>query len=361
MRQDVKEVKVNYKRYQRHFPVMGIEGQQKLQNARVCIIGCGGIGSPVSMYLAAAGVGTLGLVDFDVVELSNLQRQILFTENDLGVAKSTTAVKHLSQINSDVELIEYNERLDFRRACEIFASYDLIIDGSDNFQTRYAVNDACCKLGKPFISASVLKSQAQLSFFDPIESCYRCLYPSPPPAHLVPNCSEAGVLGASVGVVGTMAANMAVNFFLGKEIKQHLMIFDSDALTWQSYGFKRNPNCKGCVTHDFGLEQNNNTVIEVQKAYQLDPEALIIDVREGWELDIASLDVKVEHLPLAQVMQDSVLENVNKAQKIIVICKLGVRSQKAAQKLIELGFENVYNYEGGIARYFEEQQKEICY
>ena len=352
---------MNYKRYQRHFPVMGIAGQQKLQDASICIVGCGGIGSPVLMYLAAAGVGKLGLIDFDVVELSNLQRQILFTEKDIGVTKSYAGLRHLQEINRDIKLVQYNERLNFERACEIFLAYDLVIDGSDNFTTRYAVNDACCKLNKPFISASVLRSQAQLAFFDPAFACYRCLYPSAPPEYLIPNCSEAGVLGACVGVVGTMAANLVINFILGKEIKQNLMIFESDQLTWQSYQYKQNPSCKSCVTHEFGVKQEKILGKEIKMLNVLETDAFIIDVRENWEIEIAPLDCNCCLIELSNIMQGELPKDLRKDQKIILICKLGGRSQKAAQKLIELGFKNVYNYEGGIARYYQKKHQALCY
>lgn len=365
---------LNYKRYQRHFSVIGLDGQQQLNQARVCIVGLGGIGNPVSLYLAASGIGTLGLVDFDEVECSNLQRQILYTEKDIGKSKAQCTQKRLSELNSEINLITYQEKLNQTNAFEIFKSYDLIIDGTDNFTTRYLINDMACLMDKPFISASVLKDQAQLALFDPKISCFRCLYPNCPPEALVPNCSEAGVLGVTVGVTGTMASNLAINYLLNriepKTYSKTLWLYEANTLSWRTISFSKNTHCSSCqkkITNN--LNQNTTKpkhhptfIIETD---QIINDALIIDVREPWEIAISPLPLEHINLPLRVIFEDSsVLDSLAhlKLKPIIFICKAGIRSLKAAEYFSKHGFTTLYNFSGGIDLYYQKYLGQIsCY
>ncbi|MFZ9034953.1 MAG: ThiF family adenylyltransferase [Francisellaceae bacterium] len=334
-------------RYQRHFSVIGIDGQKKLKNASVCIIGCGGIGSPLALYLTAAGIGRLTLIDFDVVSLSNLQRQILFSEANIGQLKVKQAKNRLKGLNAEIEITPIDQRLDFDLAMDCFSHCDLVIDGSDNYETRFLISDVCCRLSKPFISASVLKSQAQLAFFDSKTRCYRCLYESPPPAHLSPSCAEAGIIGAVVGVVGTMAATMALNFLLEKAISTELMCFDGDRLKWQYFSYPQRANCSGCLQQAYRpvTKRHQHDALDVSwvDMDHLNHDAdVIFDVREAWEIELNPLPYPFIHIPLSDFLAcDDFTEFTKKNHTIALFCKAGIRSKEAAIHMNNLGYKKI--------------------
>lgn len=238
------------KRYSRHIilPQVGGKGQRKLLEAKVLLVGAGGLGSPAAMYLAAAGVGRLGIVDFDRVDLSNLQRQILHGVSDLGRLKTISAAETLHEINPDVEVIQYQERLSSENIMDIIGGYDMVVDGCDNFPTRYLVNDACVLAGKPNVHGSIFLFEGQLSVFLPGKGCYRCLFPEPPPPGAVPSCQEAGVLGVLPGIVGTIQAAEAIKLILGigTSLNGHLLLFDALDMSFQKVKLRRNPHCAIC-------------------------------------------------------------------------------------------------------------------
>ncbi|MCF6765294.1 HesA/MoeB/ThiF family protein [Thiotrichales bacterium 19S3-7] len=355
---------MDYKRYQRHFPVIGISGQHTLNHANVLIVGCGGIGSPVALYLAASGIGHIGLVDFDRVELSNLQRQILYRESQIGQPKVMVAQKALCELNSTICIKAYDLKLDESSALDLFKLYDLIIDGSDNFQTRYLINDICCQLQKPFISASLLQKQGQVALFNSIDCCYRCLYPQAPPKDQIPNCAEAGVLGVTAGIIGTLSAQLAINYLLADNYDQahsYLHLFNSDDVSWQKIQFQGNPSCPGCKLKSYQpieTEHLTNQIDSIRETTTMFDDAIIIDVREPWELTIEPLALETIDIPLNSLLNDpSVLTSLAdlKQKPIIIICKAGIRSQTACLYLQEHGFTNLYNFSGGI-EYYQHQQ-----
>ncbi|MBK2125600.1 HesA/MoeB/ThiF family protein [Fangia hongkongensis] len=352
-------------RYQRHYSIIGLSGQNKLRQASICIVGCGGVGSPLALYLAAAGVGKLALIDSDIVSLSNLQRQILYSENDIDCSKVERAKSRLNALNSEIEIKAYHERLSFECAQTLFAEYDLIIDGTDNYKTRFLINDVCCQLRKPFISASVLKAEAQLAFFDAEHACYRCLYPVAPPEGISPSCAEAGVVGAVVGVVGTMAANMAINFCLGKEIPQKLMRYNSESLSWQSFSFSQREACPSCISQAYTPVEKACELMDLAKLEiaEFDPKALVVDVREDWEIELHPYDQSYIHIRLSDLLQGKFeLKTLREAKKVIFLCKAGIRSLKAAIYCQKIAPDlAVFSYTGGMQAYLARQNKVLCY
>ncbi|MCF6776881.1 HesA/MoeB/ThiF family protein [Thiotrichales bacterium 19X7-9] len=349
---------MDYQRYQRHFPVIGINGQQKLEDASVLIIGCGGIGTPVALYLAASGIGKLGLVDFDRIEISNLQRQVLYRENQIGQAKVDTAKDQLSQLNSTIDIQAFDLKLNYSHAIELFKQYDLIIDGSDNFTTRYLINDACCQLEKPFISASILQTQGQVALFNGHNNCYRCLYPNPPPSDQIPNCSDAGVLGVTVGVIGTTAAQLAVNYLIDTsqfgQSSNHLHLYHAKTLHWQKISFQGNPNCPACCLKTYQMIKTNKKPAPIKAINHIIDDAIIVDVREPWELVMEPLNLETIDIPLKTLLTDtSIITSFEhlKQKPIIFICKAGIRSKEACYYFQANGFEAVYNFTGGIDYY----------
>ncbi|MDC0535757.1 HesA/MoeB/ThiF family protein [Francisellaceae bacterium] len=344
---------MDYERYQRHFSLIGIDGQTKLSQASVLIVGCGGVGSPVSLYLTAAGIGRIGLIDHDVVDLSNLQRQILFNENDLNKSKVLSAEAHLKALNSEIDINTCVERLDQTVAEKLFPEYDLIIDGSDNFQTRYLVNDICCQLNKPFISASVLKTQAQIGFFDIKSGCYRCLFPDAPPSELIPNCAEAGVLGSIVGVIGTMAATLALNYFIKDSYPSNaIKIFDSETLSIKNLSYAKSSDCVSCVQKKYiplCANKHGLGASRIIKKSQVSADNYyIVDVREHWERSLGHIEFDHLHLPKSQV--NSYLSSLHKNTKILCYCKSGMRSQQVVDVLLKNGFD-AYSLKGGYTEW----------
>ena len=362
-------------RYSRHLllPEVGVEGQEKLCSSKVLCIGTGGLGSPLSLYLAAAGIGKLGLVDFDIVDQSNLQRQIMHGESTVGKLKVDSAKSRLADINSDVEVITYNTRLSSENAMEIFKDYDIIVDGTDNFPTRYLANDAAVLLEKPYIYGCILRFEGQASvFYSKKGPCYRCLYPEPPPPGLVPSCAEGGVLGVLPGIVGLIQATEVVKLILGKgqTLIGRLMIFDALEMKFREMKLRKDKDCPICgenptITKLIDYEQFCGipaaaeeaaenaeleiTVNEVKQKLDRSENFTLIDVREPSEYEICRIDGSVL-IPLRKIeaMKPKNLNGLSPHDEIILHCKAGVRSLKAVKALKKIGFENVKSMAGGI-------------
>jgi adenylyltransferase/sulfurtransferase len=363
-------------RYSRHLilPDVGAEGQRKLKAARVLLIGAGGLGSPLALYLAAAGVGHIGLVDFDVVDVTNLQRQVLHGTSDVGTPKLVSARKRIAEVNPHVELTTYEEPLTSANALEIFRGYDLVVDGTDNFPTRYLVNDACVLLGIPNVYGSIYRFEGQASVFGTKDGpCYRCLYPEPPPPGLVPSCAEGGVLGVLPGLVGTLQATEAIKLILGigEPLVGRLLLVDALGATFRTVKVRKDPNCPACGTrtltqlidyeqfcgspHTGGEQKVTASIPEItprEAAERLQAGTIdIIDVREPHELAIAQYP-KVTAIPLGQLAERVV--ELPRDRDLVLACRSGVRSAKAVQQLQAAGFTRVWNLAGGIHRWIDE-------
>jgi molybdopterin/thiamine biosynthesis adenylyltransferase/rhodanese-related sulfurtransferase/molybdopterin converting factor small subunit len=361
------------KRYSRHLimPEVGVEGQRRLKAAKVLCIGAGGLGSPVTMYLAAAGVGTLGLVDFDVVDFSNLQRQILHGTPDVGRSKLASARDRLQAINPEITIETYETALSSENAMQLFEPYDVIVDGTDNFPTRYLVNDACVLLGKPNVYGSIFRFEGQASVFAMKDGpCYRCLYPEPPPPGLVPSCAEGGVLGVLPGVVGTIQAMEAIKLILGvgEPLVGRFLVFDALRMRFRELKLRKDPDCPVCglhptVKHLIDYEQfcgihpaapepnivaNNPleiTAVELKSRLDRGDSVRIIDVREPQEFQINRIPGS-ELIPLGDIPKR--YNELNPDEEIVVHCKSGGRSARAADFLRSVGFKHVLNLKGGI-------------
>jgi molybdopterin/thiamine biosynthesis adenylyltransferase/rhodanese-related sulfurtransferase/molybdopterin converting factor small subunit len=365
------------RRYSRHLimPEVGMEGQKKLKAARVLAIGTGGLGSPMALYLAAAGVGTIGLVDFDVVDDSNLQRQILFGTHDVGRPKLAAAVERLRDVNPNVNLVPFEERLSSENALRIFRDFDIVADGTDNFPTRYLVNDACVLTGKPNVYASIFRFEGQASVFWAKKGpCYRCLYAEPPPPGLVPSCAEGGVLGILPGLLGVIQATETIKLVLeaGDPLIGRLLLVDALSMRFRELKLKKNPDCVICgpnprvtklidyeVFCGIGPEAAapaaasgvpEITVEEFQRLRQEREDFVLVDVREPHEWAISAFPESVK-IPLGQLPQN--LNRLSTADEIVVHCKTGGRSAKAVALLREAGFRKVRNLAGGINRWAE--------
>ncbi|MBI5216245.1 MAG: molybdopterin-synthase adenylyltransferase MoeB [Ignavibacteriae bacterium] len=354
------------RRYGRHIimPEIGEEGQKKLKAARVLIIGAGGLGSPLALYLAASGIGTLGIVDFDVVDITNLQRQVLHSTENIGTSKLESAQERIKQINPHVEVETFPVRLSSENALEIIRRFDIVIDGTDNFPTRYLVNDACVMLKKPNVYGSIFRFDGQVSVFDAERGpCYRCLYPSPPPPELVPNCAEGGVLGALPGVIGTLQALEAMKLILGcgEPLIGRLLVFDGLMLQFQELKIKKNPDCPMCGEHPsitklidyeefcnpstgFLTEKNELTPKELHELMKKENNIFLLDVREQYEYRICNIGGVL--MPLATIPQH--LDGLPNDKPIVVMCHHGIRSARAVEFLKNNGFHNVINLAGGI-------------
>ena len=363
-------------RYSRHLimPEVGMEGQKKLKAASVLCIGAGGLGSPLSLYLAAAGIGRLGLVDFDVVDFSNLQRQILHYTSDVGRPKLTSAREKLQAINPNIELETYEAHLNSQNALELFRDYDIIADGTDNFPTRYLVNDACVLTGKPNIYGSIFRFEGQASVFAaPGGPCYRCLYPEPPPPGLVPSCAEGGVLGILPGLVGVIQATEVVKLILGQgeSLAGRLLLFDALGMRFRELKLRRNPACPACGDHptvteliDYeqfcGIPPETEEVsdeiaeispTELQKELEEGKETFILDVRNPEEYDICSIE-EAHLIPLPELMDR--IHELDSAREMVVHCRSGMRSAKAIERLHQVGFRKLRNLRGGILAWADE-------
>jgi molybdopterin/thiamine biosynthesis adenylyltransferase/rhodanese-related sulfurtransferase/molybdopterin converting factor small subunit len=360
------------KRYSRHLimPEVGVDGQRKLKAARVLCIGAGGLGSPVAMYLAAAGVGTLGIVDFDVVDFSNLQRQILHGTPDVGRSKLASAKDKLHALNPEVEIHTHDVALSSQNALELFGPYDIVVDGTDNFPTRYLVNDACVLLGKPNAYGSIFRFEGQASVFATKEGpCYRCLYPEPPPPGLVPSCAEGGVLGVLPGIIGVIQATEAVKLIMGigEPLIGRFLIYDALRMRFRELKLRKDPDCPVCgthptVTHLIDYEQfcgiapakpepitvntaTEITSVELKQRLDRGDAIKIVDVREPNEYQINRIAGSTL-IPLGDVAKR--YNELDPAEEIVVQCKSGGRSAKAADFLRSVGFKRVLNLTGGI-------------
>jgi len=351
------------RRYSRHVlvPEISIIGQRRVKAAKVLCVGAGGLGSPVLMYLAAAGVGTVGIVDFDVVEESNLQRQIIHGQSDIGTSKAKSAKRKIAEINPYIQVIMHDVRLDRSNVLEIFKGYDLIIDGTDNFATRYLINDACVLLHKPYIWGSVLRFDGQASvFWSEHGPCYRCLHPTP--AHDVPNCAEAGVLGVLCALIASIQATEAIKLIIGigEPLIGELIIYDALAMSFRKIEIKNDPACVLCGTNPTqkGLLDNYEefcspaaaaaiSVDELKTKMDKGDDFLLIDVREANEFEIVRIPGSVL-IPLGNFIDGSALKNLPRDKEIILHCHLGRRSATALSILKNAGFRDVTHVEGGV-------------
>lgn len=361
-------------RYARHLalPQVGREGQRKLKAARVLCVGAGGLGSPLALYLAAAGVGTLGMVDFDVVDATNLQRQILHGTGDVGRSKLDSAAERLADTNPHVEVVRHETRLTSRNALDILAGYDVVVDGTDNFPTRYLVNDACVLLRKPNVYGSIFRWEGQVSVFATAGGpCYRCLFREPPPPGLVPNCAEGGVMGVLPGVIGSLQAMETLKLLLGvgESLVGRLLIFDGLDMSWREVALRRNSDCPVCGDHptqtgliDYevfcGVAPAADSAAEGGSVPELDPSEVmrrletdrppfLLDVREDWEWEIGNLErLGGRLIPLGGLLQRT--GDIPGDRPVVVVCRSGQRSLTAARQLLDRGFAEVYNLRGGL-------------
>jgi len=352
------------RRYGRHLvlPEIGASGQAKLKSARVLVVGAGGLGAPLSLYLTAAGVGTLGLVDHDAVELGNLQRQVLYAQSSVGRPKLAEAKARLAALNPEVDVVCHETRLSSRNALDLVRRYDIVADGTDNFPTRYLVNDACVLAGKPNVYAAVFRFEGRLSVFDARRGpCYRCLFPQPPAPGTVPDCAAAGVLGALPGVMGALQAVETVKLILGigEAAVGKLLVFDALAMSWQSIAVRKDPACPLCGDHpsireliDYeafcGTEVPEATVEELQARLAGGEGCLLLDVREPEEYALARIPGS-RLIPLGELRRRLVELEAHKGRPIFVHCKTGRRSAEAVRLLREHGFVGAVNVAGGIA------------
>lgn len=356
-------------RYSRHLiiPDLGMEGQRRLRSAKVLCIGAGGLGSPVAMYLAAAGVGTLGMVDFDVVDVTNLQRQIIHGEADLGKKKLDSAAEKIAQINPGTKVVKHETFVRSDNAADLFRDYDLIIDGSDNFPTRYLVNDVCVFLGKPYVWGSIYRFDGQLSvFWADYGPCYRCLFPEPPPPGMVPSCAEGGVLGMLCGTVGSLQVTEAVKLItgMGDPMIGRMLTYDALDMTFRQLKVRKDPACPVCsenptikepidyeafcgVTEELAefASQLQITPAELKELRERGEDLTIIDVREPHEYEIVRLEGS-KLIPLGEIV-DRVNE-VPQEGTVVMMCKVGARSAEALRFLHGIGLKNVKHLAGGI-------------
>jgi len=359
-------------RYSRHLliPEVGMEGQRKLKAASVLVVGTGGLGSPAALYLAAAGIGRIGLVDYDVVDRSNLQRQVIHGSSSVGQLKVESARSRLLDLNPDIQVDVYNQAFRSENARVIAAPYDLIIDASDNFPTRYLVNDLCVLTGKPDIYGSVYRFEGQVSVFDArIGPCYRCLFPEPPPPGLVPSCDESGVFGVVPGTIGMLQATEALKLILGfgESLAGRLLMFNAEDMSFEFVRLHKNQACKICgdqpsvtglidyqafcglpgdeVQHGSAGEAWDISPTELATRLESGAQLTLVDVREPHELEISHLD-GTRSIPLGQLAMRS--SELDPHDDIVLICKTGVRSTRALHILLGAGFRKLHNLKGGV-------------
>jgi adenylyltransferase/sulfurtransferase len=363
-------------RYSRHLimPEVGMEGQLKLKKAKVLLIGTGGLGAPLGLYLAAAGVGKLGLVDFDVVDFTNLQRQVTFGSSDVGKAKTEAARARLSNLNPDIDIQTFETKLMSENALEIFRDFDVIVDGTDNFPTRYLVNDACVLLGKPNVYGSIFRFEGQATIFGmPDGPCYRCLYPEPPPPGLVPSCAEGGVLGVLPGIVGSIQAMETIKLIIGRgrTLVGRLLLFDALEMSFREFKLRKNPSCPICGGHptirglidyyEFCGVRGEEAPAADLKVPEIAPRELkarldrgddlfILDVREPHEYQICNL--KGHLIPLGELPRR--VHELDSSREIVAHCRSGKRSAEAVDFLRKAGFRKIHNLKGGILAWSDE-------
>jgi molybdopterin/thiamine biosynthesis adenylyltransferase/rhodanese-related sulfurtransferase len=381
-------------RYSRHLimPEVGIEGQRKLKAASVLLIGTGGLGSPTALYLAAAGIGRMGIVDYDIVDQSNLQRQIIHGESTLGISKLDSAERRIKDLNPFIQIDKYNVPFTSDNALEIVEPYDIVIDGTDNFPTRYLVNDACVKLGKPNVYGSIFRFEGQLSIFYANEGpCYRCMFPTPPPPGLVPSCAEGGVLGILPGTIGTMQATEAIKLLLGigDPVIGRMVLYDALEMSFTTIKVRKDPHCPVCgvpaeevelidyeqfcgmPAHDNSLYTTDEQPLEgmltidvktLSQRLQAEPDLLVLDVRDPHEWAIAALDgtlriskgdiqaAKNAVVGNRKLAEETVLRDIPRDREVIVHCRSGKRSADVIEMLVQVGYDadKLKNVEGGI-------------
>jgi adenylyltransferase/sulfurtransferase len=360
------------RRYSRHLiiPDVGMTGQKRLKNARVLCVGAGGLGSPALLYLAAAGVGTLGILDFDVVDESNLQRQIIHGQSDIGRSKAESARDSVREINPYVNVIVHKERLDSDNAMQIFADYDLIVDGTDNFATRYLVNDACVLLGKPYVWGSIYRFDGQASvFWAEYGPCYRCLYPEPPPPGMVPSCAEGGVLGVLCASIGSIQVNEAIKVItgIGEPLAGRLMIYDALEMTYRSVKVRKDPECPVCgknptVTELIDYEEfcgavseeaqeaaagSTITARQLKDMQDAGENIFVVDVREPNEYEIVSIPGSVL-IPKGEFLSGAALERLPQDKRVVLHCKSGARSAECLAIVKNAGFSDAVHVGGGV-------------
>jgi adenylyltransferase/sulfurtransferase len=363
-------------RYSRHLimPEVGMEGQLKLKKAKVLLIGTGGLGAPLGLYLAAAGVGQLGLVDFDVVDFTNLQRQVTFGSSDVGKPKSEAARARLSNLNPDIQVQAFDTKLTSANALELFRDFDIIVDGTDNFPTRYLVNDACVLLGKPNVYGSIFRFEGQVTIFGmPGGPCYRCLYPEPPPPGLVPSCAEGGVLGVLPGIVGSIQAMETIKLILGsgRNLTGRLLLFDALEMGFREFKLRKNPKCPMCGEHrtidkliDYyefcgvrgeeapapDLKVPEITPRELRARLDRGEDLFVLDVREPHEYQICNL--RGHLIPLGELPRR--VHELDSSREIVAHCRSGKRSAEAVDFLRKAGFRKILNLKGGILAWSDE-------
>jgi adenylyltransferase/sulfurtransferase len=367
------ELTVNeVKRYSRHLiiPDVGMSGQKRLKNAKVLVVGAGGLGSPALLYLAAAGVGTLGVIDFDVVDESNLQRQIIHGQSDIGRPKALSARDSIKEVNPYVNVIVHEEALTTDNVMEIFSGYDLIVDGTDNFATRYMVNDACVLLAKPYVWGSIYRFDGQASvFWADYGPCYRCLYPEPPPPGMVPSCAEGGVLGVLCASIGSIQVTEAIKLLtgIGDPLVGRLMVYDALEMNYRSLNIKKDPDCPicgpnatitelidydafcGAVSADAQEAAAGSTITaaELKAMLDRDDDIFLIDVREPNEYEIVSIPGAVL-IPKDQFLTGAALERLPQDRRIVLHCKSGVRSAECLAVVKNAGFSDAVHVGGGV-------------
>ena len=359
-------------RYSRHLiiPDVGMAGQKRLKNARVLCVGAGGLGSPALMYLAAAGVGTLGIVEFDVVDVSNLQRQIIHGVSDVGRSKAESARDSIKEINPYVDVVLHEERLDSSNVMDLFAQYDLIVDGTDNFATRYLVNDACVLLNKPYVWGSIYRFDGQASvFWSEYGPCYRCLYPEPPPPGMVPSCAEGGVLGVLCASIGSIQVNEAIKVItgIGEPLVGSLMVYDALEMEYRKIKVRKDPNCAVCSDHPTVTELidyeafcgvvseeaqqaavgSTITASELKDLIDSDKPIYLVDVREPAEFEIVSIP-GATLIPKDEILRGDALAGLPQDKQIVMYCKTGVRSAETLAAVKRAGFSDAVHVQGGV-------------
>ncbi|HTZ94194.1 MAG TPA: adenylyltransferase/sulfurtransferase MoeZ [Streptosporangiaceae bacterium] len=360
------------KRYSRHLiiPEIGMTGQKRLKNARVLVVGAGGLGSPALLYLAAAGVGTLGVIDFDVVDESNLQRQVIHGQSDVGRLKAESARDSIAEINPYVQVQVHTEALSNDNVLDIFACYDLIVDGTDNFATRYMVNDACVLLGKPYVWGSIFRFDGQASvFWAEYGPCYRCLYPDPPPPGMVPSCAEGGVLGVLCASIGSIQVTEAIKLLtgVGESLAGRLMIYDALEMSYRTVRVRKDPECAicgknptitglidydafcGAVSDDAAAAASGSTITatELKDMLDRDDNIFLVDVREPNEYEIVSIP-GATLIPKDQFLTGAALEKLPQDKRIVLHCKSGARSAEALAVVKNAGFSDAVHVGGGV-------------
>jgi len=367
-------------RYSRHLimPEVALDGQLKLKQAKVLLIGTGGLGAPLGLYLTAAGVGRIGLVDFDVVDFTNLQRQVTFSTSDVGRRKVEAARERLTNLNPAIEIVTHETKLTSENALELFRDYDIIVDGTDNFPTRYLVNDACILLGKPNVYGSIFRFEGQATVFGyPGGPCYRCLYPEPPPPGLVPSCAEGGVLGVLPGIVGSLQAMETIKLILGtgEPLVGRLLLFDALQMRFRELKLRKNPECPVCgehptVTklidyHEFcgirGEEAESTVQVpeieprELKARLDRGDDLFVLDVREPHEFQICNLSGHL--IPLGEVPRRA--HELDSSREIVVHCRSGKRSAEAVDFLRKAGFRKIWNLKGGILAWSDQVDSSV--